>query len=303
LSSRAGILPPPGRQGPGPIASPVVEMLDLVVARRASGVLPGERRAPGAGSGTELATLRPYQVGDDVRQLDPAATARTGVPHVRLQVPERLLTTWLLLDLSASMAFGTAQRLKSDVAEGVAIVLGRLATRRGGRVAAMTCGTPAPRMLKPRGGRGAVVGLRRLLSEGVAVDGAPQVVSLDDALRRMMRVARQPGLIVVVSDFRGPIDWGRSLRSLGIRHSLFAVEVHDPREVALPAVGRLSLVDPESGAQVEVDTSDSVLRERYAAVEQERRDKVAAALKGAQAEHVVLSTQGNWLKELGRTLR
>ena len=64
--------------------------------------------------------LRPYQVGDDVRQLDPAATARTGVPHVRLQVPERLLTTWLVLDVSASMAFGTADRLKSDVAEGVA---------------------------------------------------------------------------------------------------------------------------------------------------------------------------------------
>jgi uncharacterized protein (DUF58 family) len=189
------------------------------------------------------------------------------------------------------------------VAEGVAVVLGRLATRRGGRVALLTCGTPRPRLLKPRGGRGAVVGLRRVLSEGVATDGSPEVVSLSDALRRMTRVARQPGLIVVVSDFRGPLDWGRTLRSLGMRHSLFGVEVQDPREGALPAVGRLSLVDSESGTQVEVDTSDSVLRERYAAAEAERRAEVAAALKGARAEHVVLSTEGNWLKELGRRLR
>jgi uncharacterized protein (DUF58 family) len=303
LSQGAALRPPPGRQGPGTIVSPVVELLDLVVARRASGALPGERRAPGAGIGTELAQLRPYQVGDDVRQLDPAATARTGVPHVRLQVPERLLTTWIVLDLSASMAFGTADRLKSDVADGVATVLSRLATRRGGRVALLTCGASQSRLLRPRSGRGAVVGMRRVLAEGVGVDGVLPGLTLADALRRMTRIARQPGLIGVVSDFRGPLDWGRTLRSLGMRHSLFGVEIHDPREGALPAVGRLSLVDPESGAQVEVDTSDQHLRERYAAAERERRGGVAAALKHAQAEHVVLSTQGNWLKELGRALR
>ena len=87
------------------------------------------------GTGTELAQLRPYQPGDDVRQLDPAASARTGVPHVRQHVPERMLTVWLAVDLSASMAFGTADRLKSDVAEGVADVVGTLAVRRGGRSA------------------------------------------------------------------------------------------------------------------------------------------------------------------------
>ena len=88
------------RQGPGPIAGGLVEALDLVLARRAGGVLPGERRAPGLGAGTELAQLRPYQLGDDVRRLDAAASARTGVPHVREHVPERTLTTWLLLDVS-----------------------------------------------------------------------------------------------------------------------------------------------------------------------------------------------------------
>ena len=153
----------------------LVEALDLVLARRASGPLPGERRAAGRGAGTELAQIRPYQVGDDVRRIDAAASARTGLPHVRDHVPERTLTTWLLVDVSASMAFGTADRLKSDVAEGVALVIGRLAVRRAGRIALLTCGAPVAQQLPPRGGRPALVALRKALAAGVAPDGhAPE---------------------------------------------------------------------------------------------------------------------------------
>ncbi len=93
--------------------------------------------------GTELAQLRPYEIGDDVRRIDPAATARTGQPHVRLHVPERALTTWIALDVSPSMAFGTARRLKADVAEGVALVFGRLGIRRAGSVGMVAFGASA----------------------------------------------------------------------------------------------------------------------------------------------------------------
>ena len=148
---------PPGRQGPGPMQGALVEALDLVLARRAAGAMPGERRAAGRGTGTELAQIRPYQFGDDVRRLDAAASARTGLPHVRDYVPERTLTTWLLVDVSASMAFGTADRLKSDVAEGVALVIGRLAVRRAGRVGLLTLRCPgraaAPAARRPRPAR------------------------------------------------------------------------------------------------------------------------------------------------------
>lgn len=298
---RAVVRVPPARQGPGPIPAALVDALELSIARRGAGALPGDRLAPGVGSGTELAQLRPYQIGDDVRQLDPAASARTGIAHVRLQVPERILTTWLVLDLSASMAFGTADRLKSDVAEGVAQVVARAGTRHGGRLAVVTAGGPE-RMLSPRGGPNAKLGLKRLLAEGVAADGVSDR-GVGPVLYRVGRLARQPGLVVVVSDFRGPLDWRKPLRALGARHRLLAVEIRDPREERLEPVGRLSLVDPESGRLIEVDTSRGTLRERFEAAAAEERAGVAAELRKAGAQHVVLSTRGDWLRALGRALK
>jgi uncharacterized protein (DUF58 family) len=287
---------PPARQGPGPIAAALVDALSLSLARRGAGALPGDRLAPGVGSGTELAQLRPYQIGDDVRQLDPGASARTGVAHVRLQVPERILTTWLVLDVSASMAFGTAERLKSDVAEGVAQVVGRAATRHGGRLAVLTAGG-AERTLPPRGGPHAKIALRRLLAEGVAVDGAADR-GLAPVLHKTARLARQPGLVVVVSDFRGGLEWRRPLRGLGGRHRLLAVEIRDPREERLEPAGRLALVDPETGQLIEVDTSRRGLRERYAAAAADDRERVAQDIRAAGAHHLLLSTGDDWLRPL-----
>ena len=294
---------PDGRQGPGPMPSALVEALDLPIAHRAAGQLPGDRRAAGVGVGTELAQLRAYQVGDDVRQIDAAATARTGVPHVRVHVPERTLTTWLVIDVSPSMAFGTADRLKSDVAEGVAQVIGRLAVRRAGRIALLTCGSGRMRLIPPRGSRPALIGVRRTLSEGVGVDGQCEPHALAHALGRVGRIAVQPGFVVVVSDFRGYHDWTTMMGALRMRHSVLAVEVRDPRETALPAVGRLALIDPETGQRVEVDSNHRALRERFAAAERRDREQVAQELRRLRVDHAVLSTDGDWLFELGRTLR
>ena len=299
----AVLRPPAARQGPGRMPTALVDALDLVVARHAAGALPGDRRAAGMGAGTELAQLRPYVVGDDVRQIDAAATARTGEPHVRLQVPERTLTTWIVLDVSPSMAFGTAERLKPDVAEGVALVLGNLAVRRAGRVAMMTFGAGRPRLLPPRGSRPGVVALRRVLAEGVAPDGVNEPHALAHALGRVGRVARQPGFVAVISDFREHTGWTRALGALSARHSVLAVEVADAREAELPAVGRLAVIDPETGERLEVDTSRPRVRERLAELERERREAVARELRRLHVDHVALSTDRDWLLDLGRRLR
>jgi uncharacterized protein (DUF58 family) len=280
----------------------LVDALDGVVVHRASGALPGDRRAAGLGAGTELAQLRPYELGDDVRHIDAAATARTGEPYVRLHVPERTLTTWLVVDVSPSMAFGTERRLKSDVAEGVALVMSRLAVRRAGRVALLIFGAGESRLLRPRASRPGVMAVRRALGDGVAPDGRAEPDAMARALNHLRKVAGQPGLVVLVSDFRDQAAWERPLGALAMRHSVVAVEVRDPREADVPAVGRLAVVDPETGERIEVDTSRRAVRERFAAIEAERRAEVANALHALRVEHVVLSTGEDWLRELGRRL-
>jgi uncharacterized protein (DUF58 family) len=297
------LAPPAARQGPGPIAQPLVEALDLAVSRLVARTLPGDRRAAGVGLGTELAQLRPYEMGDDVRHIDAAASARTGAPHVRLHVPERALTTWIALDVSPSMAFGTARRLKADVAEGAALVFGRIGVRRAGSVGLVTFGAGPARVLPPRGSRPGMVALGRRLEAGGALDGHEAPETLADALARVGRLAGQPGLVVLISDFREQRAWERPLGSLRIRHSVLAIEVIDPRETELPAVGHLMLVDPETGERVEVNTGRRRVRERFAQLERERREVVARELRRLRVHHTTLSTDEDWLVELGRRLR
>ncbi len=297
------LVPPSARQGPGPLVSPLIEALDVAVTRLVTHTLPGDRRAAGVGLGTELAQIRPYEFGDDVRHIDAAASARTGAPHVRLHVPERALTTWIVLDLSPSMAFGTARRLKADVAEGAALVFTRLGVRRAGSVGLIGFGAGEARVLPPRGAKPGMVAVRRLLTEGVATDGRHDPEALADALALAGRLAGPPGLVVVISDFRDQQGWERPLGSLRLRHSVVAVEVVDPREAELPKVGHLMLVDPETGARVEVNTSRRGVRERFAELERSRRAAIAGELRRLRVHHTVLSTDEDWLVELGRRLR
>jgi uncharacterized protein (DUF58 family) len=301
--THATLAPPAARQGPGPMPQALIEAIDVLITRMIARTLPGDRRAAGVGVGVELAQLRPYEIGDDVRHIDAAATARTGQPHVRLHVPERALTTWIVLDLSPSMAFGTAQRLKADIAEGVALVLARMGVRRAGAVGLVAFGTGTPRLLPPRASKPGIVAVRRLLAEGITPDGEGDPHALTDALTRLSKLARQPGLITLVSDFRDQEGWVRPLAALRIHHSVLAVEIGDPREREIPALGRLALIDPESGQRVEVDTSRRHVRERFAELERERRAAVAGELRRLRVEHAVLDTDDKWLLELGRGLR
>ena len=135
--------------------------------------------------------IRPYRPGDDVRHIDWNVTARMHEPHVRVHVGERALTAWLLLDVSASMTFGTADRRKADVAEGVALTVGHVATRRGNRLGVLAFGGDEPRVLKPRQGRLGLLGLLAELRREPGGDGAGST-SIGEAVRADRARSRAP---------------------------------------------------------------------------------------------------------------
>jgi uncharacterized protein (DUF58 family) len=289
---------------PGRAAVPgaLLSALQLDVSRRIEGLLAGEFRSARQGEGTELAQVRPYVPGDDVRLLEWNVTARTGIPHVRMNLAERVLVTWLLLDVSPSMRFGTTERRKCDVAAGIALAIGHLATRRGNRLGLVTFGGREDRTLPPAQGRRGLLGLLTALQEEPELEGGG-TTSVGSALTRAGAIARQRGLVVVASDFRGPLDWRGPLLRLLPRHDVLALEIRDRREQELPDVGEVWLVDPETGRQVRVDTRSSVLRERFAAAAAEERSGVARVLSALGVPHTVLTTEGDWLRQLAVFLR
>jgi uncharacterized protein (DUF58 family) len=285
----------PDRPGPGHIPDALLRALDVRIGRRVDGLLAGEHRTAATGIGTELAQIRAWEPGDDVRRIDWNATARTNEVQVRVDVAERALTSWVLLDVSASMRFGTADRRKWDVAEGVAVATGHIASRRGNRIGVATFGGSDVLTLPPRQGR---VGLLSVL---LAVRREPETerlgaTSIGDAVGRLAPVARQRSLVVVVSDFRGPRDWQAPLLRLAARHAVVAVEIRDPREQELPNVGHIWLVDPETGRRLHVDTAKKRLRERFAAAAVAERAELARDLTRLGIPHLTLSTAGDWLR-------
>jgi uncharacterized protein (DUF58 family) len=285
----------PERPGPGALPLDLLHALEIEVGRRLAGLLSGDYRSSRYGDGVELAQVRPYEAGDDVRKMEWNVTARTGLPHVRVNLAERALATWLVLDTSPSMHFGTADRRKADVADGVAIATGHIATRRGNRLGVTTFGDGSPTTLPPTQGRMGLIGLLTTLQREPEREHVGPT-SLGTALRRTGAIARQRGIVVIVSDFRGPLDWRKPLLELMSRHEVLAVEIRDPREQELPNVGELWLVDPETGRQIRVDTRSATLRERFADAAAEERSGVARVLTALGVPHVVLSTAGDWLR-------
>ncbi len=291
----------PEQPGPGPMPEPLLRALELTIGRRIDGMLAGDHRSALLGRGTELAQVRAYTPGDDVRLIDWNVTARTGEPHVRVHLAERVLVTWVVLDQTLSMGFGTADRRKADVAFGVALAMGHAASVRGNRIGLLSFGGGPAAPLPARQGRAGLVGV--LLALGDTGHGAGAAPELAAALATVAAIARQRSLVVVVSDFRGPRDWQAPLLDVAGRHDVLAVEIRDPREEALVDVGEVWFTDPETGSVLRVDTGDGRLRQRFAQAAAAERRSVADALVLAGASHVVLSTSGDWLRPLAGHLR
>jgi uncharacterized protein (DUF58 family) len=274
--------------------------LELAVTRALDGVLHGDFRGLVPGAGSEAGEGRLYQPGDDVRRIDWNLTARTTVPHVRDTVAERELETWLVVDGTASLDFGTARYEKRWLAMAAVAAFGFLTASGGNRIGAVVYDGDGVTVLPPRGGRAAVMGLLRRLERRPRADEGAGVTPLAEALRKVRHVARRRGLVVVVSDLLDDGDWSRELRALTARHDVVVAQPRDPREDELPDVGLLMLVDPETGARREVQTSSKKLRRRFAGAAAERRADAVRQVRLAGATHLDLSTDRAWLLDVVR---
>jgi uncharacterized protein (DUF58 family) len=279
-------------------AEPTLAKLQLLITRKLDGLLQGDYLGLLPGPGTEAGESREYRPGDDVRRMDWPVTARTTLPHVRQTVADRELETWMAVDLSASLDFGTANCTKRDLVVAAAASVTYLSVRGGNRIGAVI-GTGDQIERKPaRSGRKETQGLLRAVAYTQIRPGRADLGGLIDSLNRP---ARRRGLAVVISDFMAPPDaWAQPLRKLGVRHDLLAVEVLDPRELELSDAGVMEFVDPETGQLHEVQTGDAKLRARYAAAAGVQRAEIARTIRAAGAAHLRLRTDSDWLFDIVR---
>ncbi len=284
--------------------------LELRVVRRLEGLLHGEHLGLRPGPGSEPAEARKYQPGeDDVRLMDWAVTARTTEPHVRDLVADRELESWTLVDMSASMDFGTANEEKRDIALGALAAVNVLTQRIGDRFGAHILNRGQIRRWPARSGKAALLTMLSTVAsaprqEEPTGDGP----TLADAIVDLARMRTRRGLRVVVSDFletppgataEAPAPWERGLRQLSLRNQVLAVEVVDPRELDLPEVGLVTLQDPETGHTREVHLNQKV-RDRYREASAAQRDAVRAGLRRCGVPHLVLRTDRDWITDIAR---
>jgi uncharacterized protein (DUF58 family) len=270
--------------------------LEWRVVRRLDGRLAGGYRTAHRGTGTDLVGLREYTEGDDARHIDWNVTARLNEPQLRVFTEDRDLTVWLVLDRSASMTVGPPGRGKHDVLGELALVLARLLGRGGNRVGALLYDTGphdigphdigAVRIVPPGTGRKHAlrIGAELARSADAGRHARGQHGSTTDLaamLDGVAKLARRRALVVIISDFIGDGDWGRSLLRLALRHEVVALRVVDAADDELPNVGLVVVEDAETGEQLVIDSSDPLLRTRLRARVEERDTSLAAGMRRA----------------------
>lgn len=273
----------------------VLDRLDFTVMRRLDGLLQGDYRSLIRGGGLDFTDLRDYQPQDDIRHIDWNVTARMNTPFVRQYVEDRDLTAWLLLDRSASMAFG-GDPSKAQMLTDTVVAIARMITKGGNRVGAVLWNNRVQSIIEPRGGRRQVLRLaKHMLEPPTPSDGPTDLAQLGHAA---LSSIRRRSLVFVVSDFLSEAGWERPLALLTRRHEVVALRIVDPAEIDLPNVGVMVMQDSETGEQLLIDTSDNAFRERFATAAAAREQHIEQCARRAGVDLHQVSTDDDLVRSI-----
>jgi uncharacterized protein (DUF58 family) len=268
----------------------VLRRVEWTVLRRLDGLLQGEYRTLFRGHGIDLADIREYEPGDDVRYIDWNVSARMDTPYVRQYLEDREVTAHFLLDLSPSVDFGTVNTLKRDQLVDFVALLARLLTRHGNKIGAVLYAGKVERTIPAATGRNQVLRLLNDVMNLPRLQSAPYT-SVSDLIEHALRTIKRRSVIFLVSDFFTAPGWERPLGMLARKHEVVAVRLEDPRERELPDIGMVVMNDAETGESVHVDTHDAKFRKRFDAVVREREAQLHTTFTRCGVDVLHLSTE------------
>ena len=255
------------------------------------------------GRGMSFSEVREYRAGDDVRDIDWNVTARSRKPHIKIYEEERELTMMLLVDVSASRLFGSAERLKNVMTE-IAAVLAFSAAQNNDKVGCIFFSDKVEKFIPPKKGRSHIL---MIIRELVGFRPQSQGTRLSEPLRMLTNVNKKRCTTFILSDFLDPAQdraaLEDALKIAGSKHDLVGIRVCDPREAELPDVGIVELQDAESGRKVWADTSSRAVRDHYAAAWHTRSEAIDALLRHHRIDSATITTDGDYVAELLKLFR
>ena len=249
-----------------------VRLIELKTRGLVNTLFTGEYRSVFKGQGMEFSEVREYVPGDEIRTIDWNVTARTGRPHVKRYIEERELTVILAMDLSGSERFGTVRRFKSELVTEFATLIAMSAVRNNDKVGVIFFTDQVEYVVPPRKGKRHAM---RLVRDFLAFEPKGTQTDFTPALQQLNGTLHHHSIVFLVSDFMTE-GYEKALRVLTQRHDVIAVSINDPSEHELPDVGVARLLDPETKAYIEVDTSDPKVRAAY---QQQVNNEIAARRK------------------------
>jgi uncharacterized protein (DUF58 family) len=276
-------------------AEQILNRVEWTLLKRLDGLLQGDYRTLYRGFGIDLADLREYQYHDDVRHIDWNVTARLNVPHVRQFIEDRDLTAWFLVDMTASMAFGSDKKRKSEVLLENIVLLARLLTKHGNRMGALLYygnsaqGKPLVRSLPAGRGRAHVLTLIDELTKTTATKGTH--TDLRSFFAQAGAAIKRRSLVFIASDFIDATEgaaWSAPLGQLAMRHEVIALHSQDALEQTMPDIGLVVMQDAETGEQLVVDTHDKGFRARFEALSREQQEQLELTLRRANVDRLAV---------------
>jgi uncharacterized protein (DUF58 family) len=271
-----------------------IRYLEIYTRKAVNDILAGEYHSVFRGRGIEFEEVREYTPGDDVRTIDWNVTARMGHPYVKRYVEERELTVVFLVDLSASGAYGSADRFKNEVAAEVCALLAFSAIKNNDKVGLIVFTGGVELYIPPKKGASHVL---RLIGELLNFRPRDRRTDIGGALDFLGRVAHRRAVVFLVSDFWDEGYEGR-LRIAAKRHDLIAVSIIDPREMALPETGLVELEDAETGERVLIDCSSRAVRTRYQELARQREARLRELFHSAGVDRIRVVTGRDTVRDL-----
>jgi uncharacterized protein (DUF58 family) len=260
-----------------------------------SQILAGEYKSAFKGTGLNFESIREYQHGDEIKNLDWKVTARMQSPYIRQYKEERQMTLLLVIDLSASSHFGTEEKTKQEITIELASILAFLAIKNNDKVGLMIVSEDVELYLEPKQGKAHIF---RLIKELLTFKPLYKTTNIKKTLKSVIRLSPKHSIIFYISDFLDSSHYNHEIKILKKTQDLSLVSIRDPKELSLPNLGFIEICDPETGHRSSLNLNRKINREYISELQNSQREAFKAEVKKLGVKLLELSTDKNYLIEL-----